>query len=512
MEGQTVDVEDTVEKGRSVGIVQVDLQKTLADLRAEITQQIVQDGDEVPPRFAFVEKLGDELVEISQQEEKLLRVKDLVGKQAEILIVEKPAEITLVAAKRSSVRRSRNLRKELPRNSGPDKRSRPRNQRGRGSSEDFSDAPSPRTTGKVGKKERNSKESESDPEEMREAWYTSANLRRQLRQLGRERRYEDEEDSSSVASPRKDRASRGVQVEARRDRNRYRSGDSVSPRKRNRRRRTRTTSKSRTGPRSRQRRPGSSKQDTFRLPQLVRTSQAVAKFEKKNIGRLEKRAERGEENVSLQSGEAEEHDDRPATVRIRRERSLTEEVRIPQVSSSARRLPPLVSSLRPRSYSIDGGNSQALEGYFTPDSPTMDQYFLNRQPFSYSALNLRELEKKQETRYNNRFEMSKMERRVRGLLGRVRAIEEKIRLLKSIGQEHWRGRFYQLRRNVMPLEERAKQLNDEEDELQENLIRLFELKKPLDRYAALYTNDFQKVSESLLRKQPEVDHGNYFFL
>ena len=40
------------------------MQKTLAGLRAEITQQIAQGGDELPPTFSFVEKLGDQLVEV----------------------------------------------------------------------------------------------------------------------------------------------------------------------------------------------------------------------------------------------------------------------------------------------------------------------------------------------------------------------------------------------------------------------------------------------------------------
>jgi hypothetical protein len=90
MEDKSVDVEDSIENGRSVGIVRfvhlktdifyhtklselshvfksfdrVDLHSNLADLRKEIDQQISQDND-MPSRFGFVERLGKQLVEVT---------------------------------------------------------------------------------------------------------------------------------------------------------------------------------------------------------------------------------------------------------------------------------------------------------------------------------------------------------------------------------------------------------------------------------------------------------------
>lgn len=49
----------------------------------------------------------------------------------------------------------------------------------------------------------------------------------------------------------------------------------------------------------------------------------------------------------------------------------------------------------------------------------------------------------------------------------------------SSGQDQWRSRFLQLRRNTGPLEERMKDLENQEEDVQENLLRLFELRKPM---------------------------------
>ena len=87
--------------------------------------------------------------------------------------------------------------------------------------------------------------------------------------------------------------------------------------------------------------------------------------------------------------------ERPATVRIRRERSLTEELRIPGGVDGLSGRRPVRNSIMKRSVSIDdlrgdgAGIASDLDGFVTADSGMMDDYFLDRQPFSFSALNLR---------------------------------------------------------------------------------------------------------------------------
>ncbi|XP_055330783.1 uncharacterized protein LOC129583094 [Paramacrobiotus metropolitanus] len=422
----TVDIDASIENGKSVGIVRVDLQSTLADLRLALNRQF--EAERVPANYAFVERLGKQLVEIWQEEEALLRVKDLVGRDPEILIVETTGEPGASRKGKRQRKASNANATERPRSARDSSRRQQRGGRNR----------------KDSNQRRDRRPSYADFPEDETRFYYSDNSRSN-RNSGRAR-WSDE------------------------------------------RERTEDRSRSRRRSQSRKRRGGGS---TFRR----RYSKSV-----------EPRLRQDDSDPDIPEEDRDRMDrERPGTVRIRKEQRVTKEV-IGDEGRVGVRLPVKRSMLK-KSVSVEDLRSATsstvsdLDGFRTADSVTMDDYFLDRPALSYSALNLRELEK-DPVNYRKKFETSKMERRLAGLFGKVRGIEEKTALLKNIGEEHWRGRFLQLRRNTLPLEERVKELEEEEAELMDNLVRLFELRKPI-RYE-LY-GDYRKNAYILQAQRLQND-------
>ncbi|OQV15506.1 hypothetical protein BV898_10372 [Hypsibius exemplaris] len=400
MEDKSVDdVEDSLANGRSVGIVRVDLHANLADLRKEILQQISPDS-EMPARFAFVEKLGKQLIEIWEKEEPILRVQDLVGREPEILIVERAAN-------------NQKPVKDQPREKDVKKAHRHRKGHKRLGGIEYPE-PSRRRR---------------EDQQLEERYSADEARSRQLSRRLEPRFMLDDTDEHDANPSRAHRLDREPEKESN------------------------------------------------------------TKIGYEGTFQTEERPVRHLRGFDWQTREDIERN-RPATVRIRREKSLTEELRFRGDDR-----PTIKNSIVKKSISIDDLRSPAsdVNGFDTADSVAMDDYFLDRQPFSFSALNLRDLENKKLSKAKELFEPSKMERRIMGLLNRIRDVEEKISLLKNIGQEHWRGRFYQLRRITAPMEARVQQLEDEEDDIQGNLIRLFELRNPLTGHvAAVYGGTLNK--------------------